>query len=167
MIHATTVAGPLNRAFELAQKLRKFAQGELTWAEVEGITAADAERMGRLGCELAQAGHLSQARVIFRGLAELNPRDAAAHAALGAVYQQLGEQDEALLSYDRALKVDPRHPVALASRGELRLLRGDARGTADLQASTDADPEGKTVATRRAQGLLRALAASHAEAVNR
>ena len=35
------------------EKLLAFARGEATWAEVEGITAADAARMGRTGVELA------------------------------------------------------------------------------------------------------------------
>ena len=141
------------------ERLRAFARGEATWAEVEGITARDAERMARTGVELAQAGRLREAALVFEAMVEINPRDAGAHAALGTVYQKLGRNDDAVRAYGEALARDPRHPVALGNRGELLLRQGRQEGFGDVAAAVAADPEGRTAAGRRAARLAKAITA--------
>ncbi len=141
------------------ERLLAFARGEATWAEVEGITAADAARMGRTGVELAQAGRLREAALVFEAMVEINPRDAGAHAALGTVYQKLGRSEEAVNAYGEALARDPDHPVALGNRGELLLRLGRREGYGDVAAAVAADPEGRTAAGRRAARLAKAITA--------
>ena len=123
------------------EKLLAFARGDATWAEVEGITAADAARMARTGVELAQAGRLREASLVFEAMVEVNPRDAGAHAAL------------------EALARDASHPVALGNRGELLLRLGRREGFGDVAAAVAADPEGRTAAGRRAARLAKAITA--------
>ena len=53
------------------ERLQAFARGEATWAEVEGITAADAARLARTGVELAQAGRFREAALVFESMVEL------------------------------------------------------------------------------------------------
>ena len=151
-------AAEQDRAY--AQRFLAFARGEVTWAEVEGITAEQARNIAEAGCDLAAAGRLEEARVLFEGLTAINPRDAGAHAALGTVYQKLDRLQDALDAYDAALSVDAAHPVALAHRGELRLRRGDAGGLEDVARALQADPLGETAAGKRAASLVRALALS-------
>lgn len=139
------------------RKLQAFARGEATWAEVEGITAGDAERIARTGVELAAAGQLREAALIFEAMVEMNPLDAGAHGALGTVYQKLERAEDALRAYGAALAIDPAHPVALGNRGELLLRLGRREGFADVAAAVQADPEGKTAAGRRAARLARAI----------
>lgn len=146
-----------------SEQLRQWARGERTWAEVEGMTFEEAQSIARLGCELAGAGRLEEARVVFEGLAALNPRDGAVRAALGTVLQKLGREEEARAEYDAALQFSPDNPVALANRGELRLRAGDRDGLLDLARATEADPQGETAAARRARALLRAMALIAAE----
>jgi len=141
------------------EKLLAFARGEATWAEVEGITAADAARMARTGVELAQAGRLREAALVFEAMVEINPKDAGAHAALGTVYQKLGRTEDALVAYGAALARDPTHPVALGNRGELFLRLGRREGFGDVAAAVAADPDGKTAAGRRAARLAKAITA--------
>jgi len=141
-------------------RLRAFARGELTWAEVEGLTFERATAIAQIGCDLAQAGRLEEARVIFEGLVTMNPSDSGAAGALGTVFQRLGCLDEALAAYDSALAADPDNAVALAHRGELRLRTGDQRGLDDLACAVRADVEGRTAASRRARAVLSALTAS-------
>jgi Flp pilus assembly protein TadD len=141
------------------EKLLAFARGEVTWAEVEGITARDAARIARAGVELAAAGRLREAALIFEVMVEMNPRDAGAHAALGTVYQRLERAEDALRSYGAALELQPTHPVALGNRGELLLRLGRREGFGDVAAAVQADPEGKTAAGRRAARLARAITA--------
>jgi len=139
------------------RKLQAFARGEATWAEVEGITAGDAERIARTGVELAAAGQLREAALIFEAMVEMNPLDAGAHGALGTVYQKLERAEDALRAYGAALAIDRAHPVALGNRGELLLRLGRREGFADVAAAVQADPEGKTAAGRRAARLARAI----------
>ena len=51
---------------------------------------------------------------------------------VAVVQSRLGKKDEALASYDRALKVRPEHAEALSNRGLIRLLVGQYKdGWAD------------------------------------
>jgi Flp pilus assembly protein TadD len=143
---------------ETVHRLRRFARGELTWAEVEGWTWEDAKAIAKVGCDLAADGRLNEALVIFQGMVAINPRDAGAHAALGTVFQKLDDKAKALAAYEAALAVDPRNVVALANRGELRLRAGEAAGADDLLAALEADPGHQVPATRRALAIVQAMA---------
>ncbi|HVE82360.1 MAG TPA: tetratricopeptide repeat protein [Myxococcales bacterium] len=134
------------------------AQSARTIAEAAGLTFEDGKAIAEIGCDLAAAGRLEEARVLFEGLVEMNPKDAAARAALGTVHQKLGRLQEAAAEYTEAIKLDAMQPVALANRGELRLRQGDGAGVEDLLAATRADPSGITMAARRAKALLGAMA---------
>ncbi len=142
---------------ESVQKLKAFARGELTWAEVEGMTFAQAQAIAKVGCDLAEAGRLEEARILFEGLVAGNPKDAAAHAALGSVYQRLGRTEDALTEYSAALERDPGNPVALVNRGELYLRQGNRQGFTDVGHAVEADPNAETSAGRRARALVKAI----------
>jgi Flp pilus assembly protein TadD len=147
----------MNADTELKSRLNAFARGEMTWAEVEGMTFEEAKAIAQVGCDLAAAGRLDDARIVFEGLVAGNPKDSGARAALGTVYQKLGRTPEAITEYTAALEADPKNPVAWANRGELRLKAGDRAGFHDLSKAIDADPYGETAAGRRAKGLVKAI----------
>lgn len=140
-----------------ATRLKKFIRGEVTWAELEGMTWQEAKAIAQVGCDLAAAGRLEEARIIFEGLVAGNPQDSASQSALGTVYQKLGRLEDALQAYDVAVGVDARNPVALANRGEIKLRQGDRDGFGDLARAVEADPHGETSAARRAKALIRAI----------
>lgn len=139
------------------QKLTSFVRGEITWAELEGMTFQEARAIAQVGCDLAAAGRLDEARIIFEGLVAGNPKDSASQAALGTVYQKMGRIQDALEAYDAAVELDGRNPVALGNRGELRLRSGDRQGFGDLARAVEADPHGETNAGRRAKALVKAI----------
>lgn len=145
------------------QKLEAFVRGEATWAEVEGMTFEEAKAIARVGCDLAGAGRHEEARILFEGLVAGNPQDAASRAALGTVYQKLGRLQEALTEYGAALERDPGNPVALVNRGELYLRQGNRQGFTDIANAVEADPEGATLAGRRARALVKAIALAAVE----
>src|SRR4051812_45054915 len=101
----TTMTMQFNSTLRLSddadEKLQRFARGELTWAEVEGITFEQALQIARVGCDLAARGRLQEAQVIFEGLVAMNPKDTSSQAALGNVYQKQNRIDDALACYDR------------------------------------------------------------------
>ncbi len=148
---------------ELVRRVKSFSRGEMTWAEVEGMTFEEAKAIAQVGCDLAASGRLDDARIIFEGLVAANPKDSAARAALGTVYQKLGRTPDAITEYTAAIETDPKNPVALANRGELRLKAGDRAGFHDLAKAVDADPYGETAAGRRAKGLVKAIAMAAVE----
>ena len=142
---------------ETVGKLKAFARGEATWAEVEGMTFQEAKAIAQVGCELAAAGRYDEARILFEGLVEGNPKDSASRAALGTVYQKLGRLQEAITEYSAALERDPGNPVALVNRGELYLRQGQRQGFTDVANAVEADPHGDTAAGRRARALVKAI----------
>jgi Flp pilus assembly protein TadD len=148
---------------QTVSRLKAFARGEATWAEVEGMTFEEAKAIADVGCELAAAGRLEEARVLFEGLVAGNPKDAASRAALGTVYQKLGRVQEALSEYSAALERDPRNPVALVNRGELYLRQGQRQGFTDVAHAVEADPNGETSAGRRARALVKAITVAAVE----
>jgi Flp pilus assembly protein TadD len=145
------------------EKLEAFARGKATWAEVEGMTFEEAKAIAQVGCDLAGAGRHEEARILFEGLVAGNPQDSASRAALGTVYQKLGRLEEAITEYSAALERDPGNPVALVNRGELYLRRGDRQGFTDLSRAVEVDPQGASLAGRRARALVKAIALAAVE----
>src|SRR5262245_17916769 len=111
----------MNTQTETITKVKALAKGEVTLAELEGMTWEEAQGIAQVACDLAAAGQLDQARVLFEGLVAGNPKDSAIRSALGTVYQKLGREEEARAEYEAALQWDQGNPVALANRGEIRL----------------------------------------------
>ncbi|PTL78586.1 tetratricopeptide repeat protein [Vitiosangium sp. GDMCC 1.1324] len=140
------------------EKLKAYVRGEVTWAEVDGMTFEEAKAIAQVGCDLAAAGRYEEARILFEGLVEGNPKDSASRAALGTVYQKLGRLEEAITEYSAALERDPGNPVALVNRGELYLRQGNRQGFTDIANASEADPNGVTSAGRRAKALVKAIA---------
>lgn|SRR5690606_27749037 len=134
-----------------------LALGQQTLAEVTGMTQEQALEIARKGEALARAGRLEEAKVLFEGLVACNPRDPGCHAALGTLHEKLGQRQLAWDAFDRALALEPTHPVAALGRGELRLRVGDVRGIEDIRRAADADPAGRTATGRRAGALLAVL----------
>jgi Flp pilus assembly protein TadD len=149
----------------LKKNLVAVARGEMTFAELEGMTFEEAKAIAQVGCDLAAAGRLEEARTVFEGLVAMNPKDSAARAALGTVYQKLGRLQDASSEYSAAICSDAKNPVALANRGELRLKSGDRQGFTDLAQAVEADPYGETAAGRRAKGLVKAVTLMAVQAV--
>src|SRR5687767_11235614 len=105
-----------NESPEVIDRLQDLADGKITLAELEGMTWEEAKAIAQVGCDLAALGRLEEAKVIFEGLVETNPKDSASRAALGTVYQRLHQNDDAMQAYDKALDQEPANPVALANR---------------------------------------------------
>jgi tetratricopeptide (TPR) repeat protein len=138
-------------------KLKRFLKGELTWAEVEGITADKAMSYLKVGVELFEQGNYAQATRVFEGLIAINPKNPHPYAFLAATRFIEGDDAAARRAYDAALALDPKHLLALTGRGELRLKHQDTLGVQDLQRAAELDPMGLTTPGRRAAGLVRAL----------
>ncbi len=145
-------------------KLQAFLAGELTLAQLEGISTEDQYKMAKSGHTFLQNDKLVEAEKVFLGLTALNPKDAYFRLALGAVRQRQGDLQSAFVSYNEAIEINPKLAAAYANRGEISILQGDLlAGAKDLGRALHLDPEQREPSTQRARAtldLLRAQAAA-------
>jgi tetratricopeptide (TPR) repeat protein len=142
-----------------AANIEKFILGEITWAQLQGITMEQAYAMAEFGYGLYKEGKYHDAQKLFEGLIICNPYDSYFQNMLGAVYQQLDMKDEALESYTHAIELDEENLHAWVNRGELLLQNGDFdKALDDLKRAIGLDPDGKDAAGLRARALAMATA---------
>ncbi|MBI5509372.1 MAG: tetratricopeptide repeat protein [Deltaproteobacteria bacterium] len=142
-----------------AANIEKFILGEITWAQLQGITMEQAYAIAEFGYGLYKEGKFHDAQKVFEGLVICNPYDSYFHNMLGAVYQQLDMKDEALESYSNAVELDSDNLHAFVNRGELLLQNGDFdKALDDLRHAIGLDPDGKEAAGLRARALATATA---------
>lgn len=141
------------------ERLEKFILGDLTFAQLQGMTMDEAYNIAEYGYSLFQEGRYHDSRTVFEALVYSNPYDAYFHTMLGAVYQQLDMKDEAAEEYTTAIELDVEHLHAYVNRGELLLQNGEfERALDDLRTAIELDPEGKDEAGMRARALAMATA---------
>jgi len=141
------------------ERFEKFLLGEMTWAELNGMTMDEAYNIAEYGYSLYQEGRYHDARDLFEALVFSNPYDAYFHSMLGAVYQQLDMKEEAAEEYTTAVELDGEQIHAYVNRGELLLQNGEFdRALSDLRRAIELDPDGKEEAGMRARALALATA---------
>lgn len=144
------------------ENFAKFMRGEMTWAQLEGMTMEQAYAIAEFGYSMYQQGKYRDAQKMFEGLSVGNPYDPYFHAMLGAIYTKLDQHEEAVQEFCIALELDPSDIHSLVNRGELLLQHGEfEHAMEDLRAAIEMDPEGENPASLRA----RALAAATANAI--
>ncbi len=141
------------------ENLEKFILGDITWAQLQGMTMDEAYNIAEYAYGLYQEGKYHDARTVFEGLVICNPYDAYFHNMLGAVYQQLDMKDEAAEEYTLAIELDSDNLHARVNRGELLLQNGEFdRALDDLKKAIELDPDGRDAAGVRARALAMATA---------
>jgi len=155
-----SAAGGQTLVQQLEDGIDAVLRGEKTFAEVCGFGAEYIYEVAGMGYRLLQEGNYDDAETIFRGLIQLNDKDPNLHMWLGSTLHRRGEIDQAIESYSAALELAPNHATCLANRGELLIVKGDAKaGTKDLiKATTESDPEAKNASTVRARAILATIA---------
>lgn len=73
----------------------------------------------KLGDSLARAGLKNAARAVYQSYADINPRCLEACREAGALLYEAGQTEEAVVMYERALKIDPRDQDSLKARKNL------------------------------------------------
>ena len=135
--------------------LRRFVRGEITFAQLEGITAEEALSLSETGHAYFTSGRLAQARTIFEGLAAINHLDPYPRQVLGAICEREGSDAQARAHYDVCLSLNHDNPWVLARRGEMRVRSGELKeGVDDLVQACELDKEARLLTTARAQLLL-------------
>ena len=146
----------------MTDTLALIASGELTLAQIEGMTASDAYALADFGWKLLEMARPDAATLVFEALAFGNPRHSYFHALHGVALQRSGKSDLALEAYARALAINPDEPAALVNRAEILLGLPDPPQDEIaelLDRAISLDPDRVLPETKRAWGL----AQSHKE----
>ena len=142
------------------ENFRKFVMGEITWAQLQGLTMEEAYAFAELAYTLFEQGKYDEAQTIFEGLVISNPYDAYFHSMLGAIYARKDMQEEAAEEYSIAVELDPENISAYVNRAEILLQHGEFElAMDDLQAAIKLDPKGEDPSGLRARALAGATAA--------
>ncbi len=106
---------------DIEEAIKGFLTGDLTLAQLEGLTAEDLYAMADVGYDLLEEGRVDDARKVFEGLNVYNPFDPYFHSVLGSIYQKLAMPDEALRHYESAVELYPEDIHSWTNAGELML----------------------------------------------
>ena len=140
----------------------------MTWAEVMGMTRAEAFGIAQSAYRLFEHGQREKGRQVLEGLVVANPKVAAFHALLGGMHGRLGDETAAHASYSEAIKLEPGNLAARVNRAELLLKKGFLDvALDDLLAATKADPQGKSPLGKRAFLLARTTSSALKELIAR
>ena len=139
-------------------QLLRFATGEITLAELQGISKDEQYEIAKMGYSMFETGKLDEALAVFEALATLDPYDAYFQLLLGSIHDRDNKTEAALAHYERSLQLNPKLASAYANRGELLLKQGKlVEAVDDLEKALQCDPKEKEPATQRAKATLQLL----------
>jgi tetratricopeptide (TPR) repeat protein len=148
------------------ESFKKFVLGEITWAELTGLTMQEAYAFAEIAYNLFEQGKYDQAQTIVEGLVISNPYDGYFHGLLGAIYGRKGMHEEAAEEYSIAIELDPTNLSAFVNRAEILLQHGEIElALKDLKSAVDLDPKGEKPFGVRARALAAATASILEEAM--
>lgn len=119
---------------DIEEALKGFILGDLTLAQLEGISAEDIYAVADMGYDLFEEGKIEDARKIFEGLYTYNPMDPYFHSVLGSIYQRQSQFAEAARHYVSAVQLYPEDVTTWTNLGETQL-----QWAAELQQNGDAE----------------------------
>ncbi|MDA0713112.1 MAG: tetratricopeptide repeat protein [bacterium] len=140
--------------------IAKFIRGEITLAQLQGITLDQAYAMAEIGYKLFLQGKYKDAIIIFDGLVALNPYDGYFHSVLGSIYARTNEEDKAIREFSVSANLSPHDPQVLVNLGELLLNKGQfEEALLSLKKAVALDSTGTNPAVARAKALITATVA--------
>lgn len=158
--------GEINTPNFSDENLTKFVLGEITWAELTGLTMQDAYAFAEIAFNLFEQGKYDQAQTIVEGLVISNPYDGYFHSLLGSIYGRKGMHEEAQEEYSIALELNPNDLASHVNRAEILLQHGEIeKALMDLKQAVDLDPKGEQPFGIRARALAQATASVLEEAM--
>ena len=137
--------------------IARFMRGELTWAQVQGLSMQQVYSIAEIGYKLFMQGKYNDARTIFEGLIVLNPYDGYFYSVLGSIFAKQGKNEEALQNYTAAVHLSPFDIPSLINKAELLLKLGKfEEAFADLKKAIEVGEQNSNPAVIRAKALASA-----------
>lgn len=142
------VPADVNVAVKQAQSLRNSGDTQGATRILSQLMLASPDNaavVGEYGKLLVQENRPQIAVQFLRRAVELQPNDWTLYSAMGVALDQLSDQNNARLAYERALSLKPGEAAVLNNYAMSRMLAGDAVGARALmvkaQASGSRDPK--------------------------
>lgn len=107
------------------QLMEKFIGGEVTWAEIRGISKKLLKFLAKIGYQSFKSGDFKKAEILFKGLTVIDHTNWYYRSALGAVYQKQSLLEQAIEEYTLALELNPQEITSLVNRGQCYLRLND------------------------------------------
>ncbi len=154
------------------ERVDKWVKGEMTLQELNAISGPEMMEMAVIGFSMYEQGRYEDAKVIFEGLAQLDPSEGYYRTALGAVYLAQEDLETAERLFNHAIQLNDKEIASYVNRGEVYLRQGKILEAAqDFKRAVELDPENKDPLSQRARILaaaaLETLEAAQKEAENR
>lgn len=142
----------------LTEIFHKFVTRKISAADLIGLPKKKLSRLAEIGYVKYKYGRYPEALQIFKTLATLDSLNTYYHTALGGVYQKLGQYVDSVISYSRALQMNPKDLCPYVNRGEIYLKHKNYRKAADdFRNAILLDPNGANLWANRARSLVIAL----------
>lgn len=142
----------------LTEVFYKFLSHRISVADLVGLPKKRFGRLAETGYVKYKYGRYEEAMQIFKTLATLDSVNPYYHTALGGVYQKLKKYVDSVVSYTRALRLNPKELCCHVNRGEIYLRHKNYRKAAeDFRNAIILDPDGKNLWANRARSLVIAL----------
>jgi len=123
------------------------------------MVASDDQRIiGEYGKTLAAMGRASDAVSFLTHAQEMQPTDWTIASALGVAYDQVGDQANAKLAYEHALKIKPEEPSVLNNYALSRMLAKDPEAASKLAARAERAGGNADAKIARNIDMIRSLA---------
>lgn len=100
-------------------------EARAAYSRARAIAPGHAQATIGLGHIAAEAGNLDEALALFTEAADRNPEMFAAHYGIGGVQRRREQYARAVLSYEKALALEPDDAFTLAELSRCHLLLGD------------------------------------------
>ena len=97
---------------------------QINWLEKLGWTEENVEDLRYTGYAYVRQGKYDIALNFFEALAVLTPDEVYDAQTLGAIYLQLNKPQQAIIHFERALKLDPHHVPTLVNLSKTLFMIG-------------------------------------------
>ncbi len=102
-----------------------------------------------------QQGNFDKAKTIFEGLVELDPKNANAHSAYGALLTLKLDDDLAIKHLQQAVELNPKQIAPFVNLGEIYIRRQMLEAAvANLKKAIELDPDEKDSGANRARAMV-------------
>lgn len=132
-------------------------QGKMSLRDYHAISPPEMLQMALIGFRMYEQGKYTEAKTIFSGLIQLDPRESYYYTALGAVFLAQEELEFARSQFDMAIVLNPKEVAPFVNRGEVNLREGKILEAAeDFAKAVQLDPKFQDPLTQRARVLAAA-----------
>lgn len=145
---------PPDKLAAARKEAERFVSGDMSWADLTQYTPEKLTQMAEVGFNQFRMGQYESSEKIFKGLTIIEPENFYFHQMLGATFQRLEQNAEAILEYSIAADLNPKDVVSITNRGEIYFKLGIFElANVDFDKAIALDPKNEDKWANRARML--------------